>query len=853
VFAICEDQHQNLWIGTNGGGLNLLDRATGKFKHFINNPNNSTSISNNNIKAIYNDSYGNLWIGTRGGGLSKYNYNNNSFTNYTHNPENNKSIGSDLINTIYETSDGTLWIGTAGSGLDKMNRTDNSFQHFNINSEDSNSINDIFVLSLIEDHEQNLWIGTFNGGLNKFDIKKEEFTHFTIDDGLTSNIIYSIEIDNDNNLWLSSNGALTKFSIKDHSVINYNTNNGLENMEFNLNSSFKTKDGILYFGGMNGINYFDPETFNPEIKHTSFHFTKLVLNNEITHDGKNKPIHKSITFESQIKLNYDEYPFSIYFSLLDFKYINNNTYEYRIKELNDTWIDIGTENKITFTKLSSGKYTLDVKASNSFNLLSESKSIEIIIMPPFWKKIWFISLELIVLLFLIIAYMYYHERKIRRNNKELEFKVRFRTKELENQKEELKTAIEFNQKQQEQIKKQNTELELHKNNLEGLVEKRTVDLEKAKNKAEESDHLKSSFLANVSHEIRTPMNAIVGFSELLKDTGDPTPKQLNMLKLILFNSHSLLNLINDIVDIAKLETGEIQINKSNLDINILLKDLFDTYFNNKELKLKNLKLNLLQFNEPIILFTDEIRVKQIFSKLLDNAIKYTEKGNIEFGYKMDDENRAIQFFVKDSGIGLSSIQQEEIFKLFRKIETNKNKLYRGIGLGLTFCHKLVQILLGEIWVESKENIGSTFYFTLPISTTSKLEPKNIKMIPNYNWKNKNILIAEDEINNYMFLKAALKSTQANIFHAKNGEEAVKITNSDKNIDLIIMDLKMPVMDGLEATKIIRETNKEIKIIAFTAYAMTNDEALAIDYGCDDYISKPAKPQHIMRIISEHLN
>ncbi|NOQ25055.1 MAG: response regulator [Bacteroidales bacterium] len=851
VFTYCEDQYKNTWVGT-AEGLNLLNKETNEFEHFINEANNPKSLNNNNIKVIYNDSFGNLWIGTRGGGLNKFNYKDKSFTHFTHNVEDTTSISGNIINTIFETSDGILWIGTSGNGLEKLNRKDNTFTHYNFDKENSNSINDIYILSLIEDSDNNLWIGTFNGGLNRFNYHKGEFTHFTTANGLASNIIYSIEIDDNNNLWLSSNGALSKFSITDHSIINYNTENGLENIEFNQNSSCKNKDGQLFFGGINGINYFDPEVFNPEIKLTSFYFTKLLLNNKITHDGKNIPINKSIIFESQVKLKYNEYPFSIYFSLLDYQYLNNNNYKYKIKELSEHWIDIGNENKITFTKLSPGKYTLEVKASNPYNELNETKSIDIIIIPPFWKKIWFFSIELLLLLIIIFSYIFFREKRIRKDKKILEFKVKFRTKELENQKEELKTSIEFNQKQQEHIKKQNIELELHKNNLESLVEERTVDLKKAKNKAEESDRLKSSFLANISHEIRTPMNAIVGFSDLLRKKGNPTSKEIKMLNLIHFNSNSLLNLINDIIDLAKLEQGEIFIHKESSDINKILEDIFETFSKNPDLIQKEIELELIQFNELVMLNTDPERVKQMLSKLLDNAIKYTEKGRIEFGYKIDNKNTSIQFYVKDTGIGLSDTQKNEIFKLFRKIETDKNKLYRGIGLGLTFCHKLVQMLSGEIWVESKINIGSTFYFSLPLKNPSpiKLEDKNFITS---DWKDKNILIAEDEINNYKFLLAILKPTQANIIHAKNGEEAVNLVNTLNNIDLILMDIKMPVMDGLKATKIIRKTHKKIKIIAFTAYAMPNDESIAINYGCDDYISKPAKAKQIMKIINKHLN
>ncbi len=851
IFDICEDQYHNLWIATRNG-LNLLDRTTGKITKFWHDPDNPKSISHHLIKTIYSDSKGNLWIGTRGGGLNKFNYSDHSFKHYKHKDKDDSSIASNLINTIYETSDGILWIGTAGGGLEKYNPDTDNFTHYTYQPDNPNSLNDIYVLSLIEGPDKNLWIGTFNGGLNCFDYQKKTFSHYTTEDGLANNIIYSIELDNEHNFWLSSNGALSKFTVHNFEVTNFTINNGLENTEFNQNSSFKDKKGWIYFGGINGINYLNPADFKPDRTQTSLHFTKLFISNEEIHHGKHQAISYPLTFESQIKLRYDEYPFSIYFALLNFKYLDNNLYKYRIKKLSKEWIDLKGENKINFTKLPPGKYNIEIQAENSFNIWNSKNSIDLIITPPFWKTAWFIGIEIILFLMIIILIILLREKKIKKDKRLLEQKVKERTKKIETQKEELKTQMEYNYSQKEKIKIQHSELELHKNHLEEMVDKRTKDLIQAKNKAEESDRLKSSFLANISHEIRTPMNAIVGFSELLLETGNPSKEQMEMLNLILFNSNSLLNLITDIVDIAKLEIGEVVLNNSITDINKILSDILKTYRESDELKRKNINLKLISLNEPVILYTDPDRVKQVFSKLLDNAIKYTDQGQIEFGYQIDKENQTIKFYVKDTGIGLSEDQKNEIFGLFRKVETNKNKMYGGVGLGLSFCQKIVEQFNGQIWVESKENIGSTFYFTHPIKTVSKKEVLQSKSVPTYNWTGKNILIAEDEINNYKFLETIIKPTKANIFYAKNGLEAVEITRNN-NIDLIIMDVKMPEMNGLEATEIIRKDNTSVKIIAFTAYAMSNDEVLAINYGCDDYISKPAKPQFLMKKLSEFLN
>jgi len=414
-------------------------------------------------------------------------------------------------------------------------------------------------------------------------------------------------------------------------------------------------------------------------------------------------------------------------------------------------------------------------------------------------------------------------------------------------------------KMNEEIMAQNDELEIHRNHLEKLVKERTSELEKAKVRAEESDRLKSAFLANMSHEIRTPMNAIIGFSSLLDDPDMQDVDKQELISLIDYNSNTLLHLIDDIIDISKIESNQLVIDKRTCNLNAVFNTILELFNENKKIINKDhVELKYTPGSEDIdfLIYTDPVRVQQIISNLIDNALKFTEKGSVEFGYMLENnsEKSVIKFYVKDTGIGLTKNQQTIIFSRFTKAENDKKKLYRGAGLGLAICKNLVNMLGGDIWVESELNQGATFYFTIPYENIQE-EEIPVKEKPNqqadYNWSGKTVLIAEDEENNYRYFEMILSKTQANILHAINALEVVEKYKKNKP-DLILMDIKLPEMDGLEATKQLRKTNKEIPIIALTAFAMENDEKMSIEAGCNAYMSKPVHKPELLSVLNKFL-
>ncbi len=394
-------------------------------------------------------------------------------------------------------------------------------------------------------------------------------------------------------------------------------------------------------------------------------------------------------------------------------------------------------------------------------------------------------------------------------------------------------------------------------NQNTIIQKSRKELIKAKEKAEESDRLKTAFLSNMSHEIRTPMNAIIGFSNLLSDTDITNDERKEFIELIDSNSNSLMNLIEDIIDISKIEAGQLIIKKTKTPVNKIFSELYNSFNQIKNEKDKTnieLRLNLANKEKDFTIITDPHRFKQILSNLLDNAVKFTEKGFIEFGYSINNQSY-LQFYVKDTGIGIPNDKMNIIFDRFRQVDGSNTRKYGGTGLGLAISKNLVELLGGKMWLESQIDKGTTFYFTLPYNPAEKAVEKTqiiTKHKKKYIWNNKIILIAEDTVSNYQFLEAALRKTKANLLWAQDGKEAVDMCKANDKINLILMDIQMPVLNGYKAARQIRQFRKDLPIIAETAFAMSGDREKSLEAGCDDYIAKPIKIAELLEKIDKWL-
>ena len=388
-----------------------------------------------------------------------------------------------------------------------------------------------------------------------------------------------------------------------------------------------------------------------------------------------------------------------------------------------------------------------------------------------------------------------------------------------------------------------------------ITERKKTELEliKAKERAEESDKLKSAFLANMSHEIRTPMNGILGFADLLKTPDLTGEQQISYVNIIQKSGERMLGIINDIIDISRIESGQMKISLTKTNINEQIEGLFSFFL--PEVKEKGLHLligSFLPVKEAIIK-TDSEKFNAILINLIKNAIKFTQKGTIEVGYER--KNDELEFFVRDTGIGIRNEQKEFIFERFRQGNESLSRSYEGAGLGLSISRAYVEMLGGRIRVESEFGKGSSFYFTLPYNTdlTSMVLITNIergvKVKPQI--KNLKILIAEDDKASEILIEKSIGSVGKVEWRVKNGADAVDVCRNNPNIDLILMDIKMPVIDGYEATRLIRQFNKEVIIIAQTALALIGDKEKAIEAGCNDYISKPIDSRAFFRLLEKH--
>ncbi len=388
------------------------------------------------------------------------------------------------------------------------------------------------------------------------------------------------------------------------------------------------------------------------------------------------------------------------------------------------------------------------------------------------------------------------------------------------------------------------------------------DLINAKEKAEESDKLKSAFLANMSHEIRTPMNAIIGFSQLLSEP-DTTPEEQNhYISLIQKSGGDLLGLIDDIIDISKIEAGQLKIFKSDYFVDTILTEIYESYVEylkttvtKKDIKFK---YNSSEKLKKIVIHTDIDKLKQVVRNLINNAIKFTDFGLIEFGAELKTEGRdsSIQFYVRDTGIGMPNDKLDVIFESFRQLDAANKRLYGGTGLGLAITRKIVELLGGEIWVKSSPGQGSTFYFSHPYNPLlvqggtliTKPETADLKK---YNWDDKRILIVEDDEQSLLFYQSVLKKTNIKITRANDGPEAIDHCMKQK-FDLILMDIRMPKMDGYITSQKILTIDPSAKIIAQTAYAMAGERQRSLDAGCVDYIAKPISVTEFLKVIEKNI-
>ncbi|RXQ95936.1 sensor histidine kinase [Ancylomarina salipaludis] len=724
VWSIWEDHKQTVWIGTNNAGLSAYDRTTGNFKHyqFPNNP---------AIRDVYEDSKGQIWVGTDGEGLFKMNSQTGQTINYKHNIQNTNSLSNNSVRVIFEDSEGIVWVGTR-RGLNRFNPQTNTFKRYLHNNSDPNSISHDFIYSSIyEDHKGRLWIGNYGGGfnildkktdqftsyqfipnssnslsnnvvfsfyedpngifwigtndkLNRFDPKSKQFTHFGISEGLPNEVIYGILPDEQNHIWLSTNFGVCRFNIKDYSVKNFSTQDGLQSNEFNGGAFHKGASGLLYFGGVYGLNIIDPKKeIKPRPAYNAV-ITKLQIlgkdvvvaqekdsidDNDLHYDPQhdNYWLKNSIIYTDNIVLDYQQRHFSLEFSSLSGFTPENVAYKYRMLGLYKTWIDAGERNFVSYSNLKPGNYLFQLKAQNPDGIWSpKTRELSIIINPPFWMEWWFILLE-ILLLIAIIIFNYRYLLKIRTN------------KLLRIQNEKISTA--------------NKKLTESEQNLKEL------------------NATKDTFFKIISHDLKNPFTSLMSISQAIDENYeaiDNEEKKMGIKKINEGINH-IYALLENLLTWSRSQTGKIKYDPQICNLSDLIKENIALYMVSANKKNINIDCDLP--DEPKA-FADKEMISTVIRNLINNAVKFTKlNSTIHIILKSQDSNYKVE--ITDQGEGISEENINKLFRIDKKYKTTGSSGEKGTGLGLLLCKEFIEINKGTIGVKSTLGEGSCFYFTLP--------------------------------------------------------------------------------------------------------------------------------------------
>lgn len=442
-------------------------------------------------------------------------------------------------------------------------------------------------------------------------------------------------------------------------------------------------------------------------------------------------------------------------------------------------------------------------------------------------KGWFYVLVTAILFFLFLKQHLLHLRNAEQRLMEKNQALRVSEKSLKHANEQLKISTDH----------------LETKNAELLV---------AKEKAEESNRLKTEFINNMSHEIRTPLNGVIGFSHLIVDPELPEDKHDFYVSVIQNSGNQLMRIIDDILEISRLGAKQVEVKDEVVCMNHLLLELY-TIFN---IKAREKELSLHMVNElddqDSTILTDQVLVKKTVSNLLENAVKYTRDGSVEMGSRMDENS--LQIFIKDTGIGIRKEMQEAVFERFAQEEKELTDKVGGLGLGLSIALENARLLGGTIQLKSEKGVGSEFLFNIPYRSVDASEHNEVEELEDLSNELK-ILVVEDEQINYLFIEALLGrivELECEILHAKNGQEAVDLCSDHADIDLALMDIRMPIMNGFEATQRIKAFRPGLPIVAQTAYSTAEDKMKAISAGCDDFISKPIRQEILHTVIDRFL-
>jgi len=743
ITALFEDREHYVWIGTYLYGFFRYNPQTGKFDVHHQKTDSENSLSNNFVTVFSQDDEGNIWIGTSGGGISVFNPKTHQFKHYLSSEDVAKSqISGNWVIDLMIDRDKGIWAATS-DGLNRLNKETDKFELYGMDGISN------LMYTLCEDYKGNVWVGGYYG-LHCFDKNTGKSFLLTTADGLPDNMIAGIEEDLDHVLWISTGKGLCRFDPETKEFVNFYAEDGIQSDEFRRGSHFKGKNDKMYFGGINGITTFFPSHILYENPLLDLVFTGFMINNEPVKAGQSDILKKSIEETTSIRLKYNQRNFTFLFAALEFGMPHRVIYETQMGNFDTQWRRISSSNRsATYTNLNPGNYVFKVKATIDGKHILQ-KEIQVVIQSPWW---WSAPAKLVygVFVFLLMYSIYVY--------------------------------LSYRQ------------LERHRAQLELLVEQRTKELVLAKEKAEESDKLKSAFLANMSHEIRTPLNGIVGFMQFINADNLSNTRRQEFVNIINNSTTQLVRIINDIIDVSKIEAKQMTIAPVPVNLNELMSELFvffNTFLQTNHKENVTLILDESGFIDPCVIYVDSFRLRQVINNLISNSIKFTDKGFIRFGYRKS-ESDLLEFVVEDSGIGLRDDQLEIIFERFRQADMGNDlrRIYGGTGLGLTISRSLVQLGGGKMWVESTEGTGSSFFFTLaylpivPEDAHFFITTDN-QPIKNMPCAGKTVLLVEPNDLKSDYYQKMITATGAMLIKVDNLQQCCDLIMQHKQINILII-------------------------------------------------------------------
>lgn len=820
VTHLAEDRYGRIWMGTGPGSVGIYDPKTERTV-FI----DDESLQNASVGALLVED-DNIWVGTENRVVSV--------------DIDTLEIKHEITGITYQVRslniapDGKIWIGSQ-SGIHIYDRDQERLLALNSNGAEETCLPTGRVSDVKFLKDGSAWVSSYGGGFRRFDKNYNLISTINVRDDLPSEAIGSFQIDETGIFWAVTRAGVLALDPETKKFEHFDVKDGLFGNRFEPRVSTVREDGTFAFPGTKGLLIVDPKYRRSEKTHLTPVFTGIkVLDSEPRIGDDDAPLKKAIGVADSLVLKNSERVFTLSYSAMNYNKLGHTWFRHRVVGMDQKWSEPTLERSTTFAHLWRGEHTLELMASNNPDQWQGGvRRLSVTVLPSIWVQWWFVLGAIVLSGTAIYGVTVLRTRHLSRRRKELEDLVASRTKTIEERNVE--------------ITKQNDELAKHRNHLELMVHERTSDLVEAKNNAEKADELKSAFLANMSHEIRTPLNAIVGFSQILANLErNDGGKRAGYAKVIKNSADGLTHLIDDILDISKLESAQLDVIIEEFDILDLCRSLHLEYEERTQEIGTNVAFKFMcSLRESITVKSDRYRTRQILVNFLDNALKFTKEGSVTLGISTDSNSAVIS--VADTGIGIAKEDQTEVFDRFRKLENKGNILFRGAGLGLAISHKLAELIDGKIELESELGNGATFSLRLPlvhgaVSTTKEnlLNSKN-----EYNFSDLTIMVAEDEEDNYSLMEQILEPTNATVLRAIDGLDLVEQLEKGLVCDIVIMDIHMPRMNGIEALECIKCGFPATTVIAYTAHTLVHNRERVIKLGFDEYLSKPVDGDKVL--------